>query len=301
MTPMESLQKTASTPTEQLIALAASVPPRQVDLSSWDLLEARSSLETRWRPALWLGFCAAVALGWGLGLLMKHRPAAAHEVTGVELVASPDAQWVQDTAGTVSLKAGRLVASRVGDALIRLETPHVSMQAHRSRFLAEVVAGGTFLSVEEGEVVVRVGEAIHHVRAGQSLLWPPSPEIPPQLLQQAAPETNCSEGSEGGLVDCLKAEASGSSLGAQAALFELGSLQVRSGHSSDAIEVWRQSLQRFPTGVLHPEVRVALLVELIRSRRFAEAEHVAREFELTCPDDPRREGVAILRMKAAQR
>lgn len=301
MTPMESLRKTANTPSERLIALAASILPRQIDVATWDVLQARSSVEARSRPALWLGFCAAVAVGWGLGLLI-HRPhAAQHETQTAELVASPDAEWTQDASGTVALSAGRLMVSRAGDALIRLETPHVIVQAQRSRFLAEIVLGGTFLSVEEGDVIVRVGETTHHVHAGQSFLWPPSPEIPSQLLQQTTPETGCSEESEGGLHQCLEAEASGTSLHAQAALFELGSLQVRSGHAEEAIDVWRESLQRFPQGVLHPEVRVALLVELIRARRFAEAEDVASEFEKVCPEDPRREAVALLRMKATRR
>ena len=70
-------------------------------------------------------------------------------------------------------------------------------------------------------------------------------------------------------------------------------LEAKAGRSDGAIDAWRQSLKRFPDGVLHPEVRLALLVELVRARRFAEAEVVAREFEVACADDPRRTAAAV--------
>ncbi len=70
-------------------------------------------------------------------------------------------------------------------------------------------------------------------------------------------------------------------------LYELGVLELKQGNRADALAAWTTSLSRFPSGVLHPEVRLALLVELTKERRFTEALSVARAFETACADDPR--------------
>ena len=187
---------------------------------------------------------------------------------------------------------------RASAALVRIETPHAVLEVSQSRFLAEVITSGTSIVVEEGQVVLRAGASTRVVRAGESILWPPSPQIPVALLAAPAPtEARCAATPAGELRGCLEAEAATSSLDAQAAIYELGVLEAKSGRSELAIAAWEQSLRRFPEGVLHPEVRLALLVELVRARRFSEAEAIARGFEATCAGDPRRAEVATLRAR----
>lgn len=92
-------------------------------------------------------------------------------------------------------------------------------------------------------------------------------------------------------------EAKGDSLRAQAALYELGSVEVQEGELEAGLRSWRASLTRFPQGVLHPEVRLAVLIELIKARRFTDAREAARDFESSCPGDPRAADVEALRQR----
>ena len=294
MTTLPPLLKTAATEAEQLVARAASVPPRPVDPASWDELVARAAMRPARDARLIPAFMLAVAAGVGV-VLMFSRPAPLPSVqTGVQLVATAGTKWTQSSASTVVLSAGRLSMVRAGK--VRIETPHAVIEAHQSRFLAEVVSSGTTLIVEEGEVVLRAGSVTRIVRAGESLIWPPSPEIPARLLETApVVEERCSTSPVGERRSCLETEAATTSLDAQAALYELGVLEAKSGRSERAIEAWQQSLRRFPDGVLHPEVRLALLVELVRARRFVEAETAAHDFEKVCADDPRRTEVGTLK------
>ena len=298
MTPFPPLAQTAQTPAERLIAQAASVDARPLDAASWDELLAHSALrggEDKGR--LVLGFAFAAAVGLGLVLLVSPaRPEIPAQNPGVQVVVSIGAKWTQPSANTVILSAGRLALTRASEQPVRIETPFAVIEAQRSRFLAEVVKSGTFLSVEEGEVVLRAGSSSQVVHAGQTLFWPPAPAIPVQLLvEPPQTEARCAGSPLGARRDCLVAEAATSSLDAQAALYELGVLEAKSGHSERAVEAWEQSLRRFPSGVLHPEVRLALLVELVRARRFSEAERVAEEFEVACADDGRRAEVSTLK------
>lgn len=298
MTRFPPLAQTAQTQAERLVAQASSVPARPLDAPSWDELVARAALrggEDRGRLVFGFGF--AVAMGLGLvWLVTPARPQAPAANPGVQVVVSNGARWTQPSASTVILSEGRLAMTQASDKPVRIETPHAVIEAQRSRFLAEVVKSGTFLSVEEGEVVLRAGSSSRVVRAGQSLLWPPAPAIPVKLLVEPTPtEERCAGSPLGARRDCLVAEAATRSLDAQAALYELGVLEAKSGHSERAVEAWEQSLRRFPSGVLHPEVRLALLVELVRARRFSEAERVAEEFEVACADDGRRAEVSTLK------
>lgn len=298
MTRFPPLAQTAQTQAERLVAQAASVPARPLDAASWDGLVARSALrggEDRGRLVFGFGFAVAVGLGL-VWLVTPARPQPPVANSGVQVVVSRGARWTQPSASTVVLSEGRLAMTQASDKPLRIETPHAVIEAQRSRFLAEVVKSGTFLSVEEGEVVLRAGSSSRVVHAGESLLWPPAPAIPVQLLVEPTPtEARCAGSPLGARRDCLVAEAATSSLDAQAALYELGVLEAKSGHSERAVEAWEQSLRRFPSGVLHPEVRLALLVELVRARRFSEAERVAEEFEVACADDGRRAEVSTLK------
>ncbi len=294
MTNFPPLSKTATTQAEQLVARAASVPSRPVDPASWDELVAhaamRPTLDARLIPAFLLAVAAGVCV-----VLLSSRPAPIPPAQpGLQLVATARTKWTQTSPSTVVLSAGRLSMVRAGE--VRIETPHAVIEAHQSRFLAEVISSGTSLVVEEGEVVLRSGSVTRIVRAGESLIWPPSPEIPAGLLETPPfVEERCSTSPAGERRGCLEAEAAASSLDAQAALYELGVLEAKNGHSERAIEAWQQSLRRFPGGVLHPEVRLALLIELVRARRFTEAEFTAQDFEKACADDPRRAEVGTLK------
>ena len=171
-------------------------------------------------------------------------------------------------------------------------------EVSRSRFLAEVVAGGTMVRVEEGEVILRAGSVTRTIKAGESLTWPPAPTIPTQLLEAPpAPESSCGSLGLEARRECLRREATSDSLQAQAALYELGLVEARQGALDASLRAWRESLERFPEGVLHPEVRLAVLIELVKARRFADAQEAARDFEAHCAGDPRRADVEVLRQQ----
>lgn len=307
MTPFPPLSQTAATEAERLVAHAASVTARPIDKASWDELMARAAMQPRRDGRLIPAFLVAVAVGVAVVLLVagegpRSSRGESRDPPGVQLIASAGAKWTQLSPSTVTLSTGRLAMTKAEPMPVRIETPHAVIEARMSRFLAEVIRSGTALSVDEGEVVLRSGSVTRVVRAGEALVWPPAPQIPARLLETAAvAEPRCAGSPDGERRGCLQAEAAASSLDAQAALYELGVLEAKSGRSESAIEAWQQSLTRFPEGVLHPEVRLALLVELVRARRFAEAEVVAREFETACPDDPRRGEVATLSLSLRER
>ncbi len=292
MSPPRPLRHAASTPAERQVALAAGVSPRPLDRSGWDEVLARSALAAPRPSRLAPAFALSVALGAALVLLL--RPAPPPAVAPVQLAVAEDVDWAWAPSGAVTLRVGRMRVS--GGETVRLETPDAVLVASRARFLAEVTAAGTFLSVEEGEVTLRAGEVVRVVRAGEALSWPPAPDIPLPLLAPVSPApSRCDALDAAARPSCLRAEAAGDSLEAQAALFELGVLELGRGHAPEAVAAWRESLRRFPDGVLHPEVRLALLVELVRLRRFTEADEVATGFEASCADDPRLGDVVALR------
>lgn len=291
MTPLEPIATTPRTDAERLIAQAASIVPRDVDPGAFDELVAHAALN---RPSAWRlvpAFAIAAAVG---ALLVLAWPGARAELP-VQLVASSGAAWNQRD-GVVTLQNGRLSVARAGASVVRIETPHVSIEARNSRFLAEVISSGTSLVVEEGEVVLRAGSTTRVVKAGESVVWPPTPEIPSALLETTAPAAEkCSSATDASRRDCLEGEAKGASLDAQAALFELGALESREGRLTRALDAWDTSLRRFPDGVLHPEVRLRRLVLLVQARRFSEAQLAAEDFERACPEDPRLADVRVLR------
>ncbi len=291
MTPLEPIATKARTDAERLIAEAASIAPREVDPRAFDDLVARAALH---RPGAWR-LVPAFALAAAVGAVLVLAWPTARAPLPVQLVASSDAAWKQRD-GVVTLQTGRLSVARAGASVVRIETPHVSLEARNSRFLAEVIASGTSLIVEEGEVVLRAGSMTRVVKAGESVVWPPTPEIPSALLETTAPAAEkCSDAPAASHRDCLVGEAQGSSLDAQAALFELGALESREGRLARALDAWNTSLRRFPDGVLHPEVRLRRLVLLVQARRFSEAQLAAEEFERACPEDPRLADVRALR------
>jgi hypothetical protein len=192
------------------------------------------------------------------------------------------------SAEAVALESGRLTVSKPHGRLVRVRTPDVELEATNARFLAEVTTSGTTVVVEEGDVVVRTATGARVVHAGEALTWPPAPEIPAALEPGAPMPGGRCQGDEPALRACLELELKGASVDAEAAAWELGALEARAGHSTRAVEVWQAALSRFPDGVLGPELRLALVVELVKARRFGEAAQHARAFSAAWPDDPRR-------------
>ncbi len=121
------------------------------------------------------------------------------------------------------------------------------------------------------------------------------PGQPQRVPLGFTPDRACGRVAPGERVGCLKHEALGSGLSAEAALYELGLVEAKAGNREQAIAAWDESLRRFPDGVLGPEAHLSLLVGLTESRRFGRAIAVAKDFEARFPEDPRRAEVAQLR------
>ncbi|MDP1825867.1 MAG: FecR domain-containing protein [Archangium sp.] len=294
MTPPTRLSDGAQTPAEHQIALAASVEASPLRADGWDDLMARAVLArppvARLIPAFVLSFMC------GVGLVVALRPVQPPPSPGTVVLATAASRWSSPAPNEVTLQSGRLWMTTPSDEPLLIRTPDVVLEVTRSRFLAEVVSGGTTIQVDEGQVVLRANEVVRVVRSGESLTWPPAPVIPGPLLELApASESRCSSLDATASRACLRSEADGNSLAAQAALYELGVAEVKRGALEEGLQVWRESLERFPGGVLHPEVRLALLIELVKARRFSEAREAATDFELQCAADPRLLAVASLR------
>ncbi len=273
------------TPGQKLVALTAEVHPREVDVvQGWTrVLVATAKPRRDWRlvPA----FFGSVALG---ALLMTVLRPAAPSGPRPEVVAASNARWELKN-GEVVVGLGKVT---IGAKAATIATPHLKFQVVNGRVAADVSAERTMLLVEEGEVVMRSGARLSK---GTKLGWPPAPDIAPSLRAPPTAGTVCSDIADDQRAECLELESQGDGLQAQAALYELGQLHAREQRPADALGAWQRSLSRFPSGVLHPEVRLAVLLELTRQQRFPEAETAARAFEAECQGDPRIADVARLR------
>lgn len=294
MTSPRRLLDEARTRSEEVIARAASVPPHPLRPDGWDEVMTRALTRSPGAARLVPAFLLSFLLG--AGLVIAFRPATPTPAAPTNVAyASPGSRWSALAPDEVSLQSGRLFVTRPSGATLRIRTPDAVLDVSRSRFLAEVVTGGTMVQVEEGEVVLRSGNVTRTVKAGESLTWPPAPAIPKQLLEAPRLSTSGCESPEPARRECLRREAVGESLQAQAALFELGSVEAGRGDLDASLRTWRESLERFPEGVLHPEVRLAVFIELVRARRFSEARAAAQDFEAHCAGDPRSGDVEALR------
>lgn len=279
----EGVSPTADASTRRAAALVeqtAAITPRPVELANgWERVLGSA---TRPQPSgLVLALCglaAALAGVLATASVMKSR-------TSPVVVATSGTQWRPERDGAVQLQRGRVQTVR--RVSLRLESPQVSLVAKECSFAAEVISEGTRVTVFEGEAVVRGAEGTERVvKAGESVLWPAAPMVAASLTAQvpASPEATCSD------APCLEAIARGDNLRAEVALFELARRQPER-----SVDWLRASLARFPEGVLVPEVRLALLAELVKQRRFAEALETARAFEASASEDPRVDDVRALR------
>jgi hypothetical protein len=282
------LLDSAHTQAEQVIATAASVEPRALDRGTWDEITQRALSRRPSMLQLVPAFAVSALVGVVLVLALRPQVPPSPTPRAAELVTTAGARWALLSAEEVSLESGRLTVLRANGSRLRIRTPDAVLESANARFLAEVFGATTSITVEEGEVVVRTEAGSRTLVAKEALRWTSAPVIPATLVAGAPSADGACHGLENDAQRrCLEAEASGDSLEAQAALYELASLQVRTGESESAVVVLRQSLERFPSGVLDPEVRVALTLELVKLERYPEAQRAARDFTRLYPSDPR--------------
>ncbi|MBL8954395.1 MAG: outer membrane protein assembly factor BamD [Myxococcaceae bacterium] len=230
--------------------------------------------------------------------VVVEKPAPAPEPVVVEpeptqenkdVVASSGAVWSTPLEGTFKLERGRVEVAPHAEAYT-VTTPEVSVVATNARYAADVTEAGTVVRVLEGEVEVFSFATKQPVimRAGEERTF--ATFAPPSALDVVPPEVSspaCARHSLDQRVACLQLEAKGQGMKAQAALYEAAYLQSRAGSPASAELLLRESLRRFPNGVLHPEARLALIKALEAQHRRAQAAEVARDFLEVCPDDPR--------------
>lgn len=297
MTTPRRLLEAPQTAADEVVALAASVPARALEAGGWEHVTARALLRgpsgLRLLPAFAVSTLAGVLLVLAVRPLVRSTP---------DVVAAPETRWAKVSSDEVSLEAGRLTVRPQRGRGVRVKTPHVTIEASSSKFLAEVTRAGTTVLVEEGDVLVRAFGLERRVAAGASFTWPVPVEIPVALQVEAPAEATTCQGSPQLIRHCLEAEAQGASLSAEAAAYELGALEVRSGDLDAAERAWRDSLARFPDGVLAPEVTLSLALELVRAGRLDDATQGLRQFLARWPADPRGDDVmALLRSIEAVR
>jgi hypothetical protein len=277
----------------ELVELAAKVPPRQVDVGTgWDAIIDRAMRTPRGRPLPLSAFAIAALLVVG-GLQFVVRQGTVGNFAP-RVVASQGAQWHREGDGALILTLGRLEISRPKGQVI-LHSPHVTVIAVNARFLADTTSAATRIEVYEGEVIVRHEDSGVVVQPGDSRIWPDAPAMPQALVPPSMPPERCAD--ELGIQRraCLWQQIEMPGLVAQAALFELGVFELKEGNDKMAEVAWKKSLERFPEGVLAPEVRLSLLGELHKQKRFTEAAEMAREFEKASPEDPRTPELAKFR------
>ena len=274
-------------------ALVAAVEPAPVDLARWRLVE-EGLIQRRQQRRLIVAFVGAVTLGIvGTVALSPRAP------TQAPFQATANTVWATTADGAVRLDKG-LLAHRPTRSTppVTVVTPDVSIQTNHAQFLADVSDNGTDVSVDEGEVSVRAKDGVVRVlREREAGRWLRVMAAVPSLTPVEPTDAPCADLSDSAKVACLERETAGSGLAAQAALFELALVKSKRGDSSEAAAVWAQSLARFPEGVLHPEVRLALMLELLKSGRTTEAEAVAAQFLVRCATDSRSADVKALRAR----
>jgi hypothetical protein len=289
--PLRWSEQPDAAPARRWVARTAEIAPRPVELEAgWRAVLAGAARPQRdWRlvPALLLSMTVG-ALGV-LAVWPKLRPPPVFQVQAAE-----DARWHVE-GGEVVIDTGHAVFQGGSAEALKVATPHLHLEVLNGRVAADVARARTVLWVQEGDVVVRTADGQRRLKAGASLSWPPAADISERLTPAPAAHPVCEKSPPEGLLSCLELESRGTSLRAEEALYELGLLHAQRGEPGQAIDTWRGSLERFPEGVLHPEVRLALMVALAQEQRAAEAVDVAESFERLCADDPRVVEVVRLR------
>ena len=265
------------------LAAAAEVPP--FDQAS--RLRVRRALVDRPAPSqglrLALVFAASLLLGVGATWLII-RPGPARESTSPQVVASPGAVLRPITNG-VELREGRITIATTTPVTVL--TPQLEVQVQRGRAAVEVARGASMVQWLEGVTVVRrqgrevtlvPGERLHSDDARLTVLR--------ELVPEAPAETTCDGGDVEG---CLTRVSTGGDVSAQAALLRLAlrAVERRDWRSADAVA--RQSLGRFPEGVLVPELHLVRFEALRQLKQGAAARAEASWYlanQATAPSAP---------------
>lgn len=227
--------------------------------------------------------------------VVEEAPAPAEEEAPApaqgpkDVVVASGAIWSQPSEAALKLDRGSIEVKPHAETYT-VTTPEVSLASTNARYAADVTEAGTVVRVFEGELAVVAFASRQQVTltAGEERTFSAGPA--PSALDVVPPAVSspaCARYSVEQRVACLTNEARGEGLRAQAALYEAAYLQVRAGRAAGAELTLRESLRRFPQGVLHPEVRLSLIKALTAQRRLSEAGEVGRDFLTACPEDPR--------------
>jgi hypothetical protein len=181
----------------------------------------------------------------------------------------------------VRLDRGHLaasVASRQPDEPLAVLTPQLSVFVVGTRFSVDVDQDVTSVVVEEGRVRVEREQRVLYLSAGETVR-----SDDPRLVGDAPAVPCAGERTLIGRRACLTREAAGPGLAAENALFALGVLERgQSDGRARAIVHLRDHQRRFPSGVLAPEVALALTDLLVadghREQACAELAAFARRF-----------------------
>lgn len=300
----------------RLTADGSAVRPMTADQREelWRTLtwRARSPRRSVWRPLLVVATTAALVLVWAARTpgpdqtkvarkVAPNVPAASIGGTGRpqarvvhlgnrgELELRADAQLTlpprvdANQRGTyrVRLEHGQLAAAvgpRGADEPLAVETPQLAVIVVGTRFSVEVSDDLTSVAVTEGRVRVERGARAVFLSAGEAI------RSDDPRLADAAPAP-C----PGSLDDrraCLRRRADGQGLPAENALLALGLLERGPGADRErALALFREYQRRFPTGVLAPEVALAITTALAADGRAAQACAEADAFARRFPAD----------------
>jgi TolA-binding protein len=213
--------------------------------------------------------------------------------------ASPGSQWTKGRSGVIRLEAGHFEAKASPQLPQRLQTPEVTVVATQARFATDVTEQGTTVAVFEGTAEVSTARAKATLHAGQTRHWGAEPQPPREIEVQpidfgtvAIADGTCRHVESLGLrLTCLATEAKGGDLKAQAAVFQQAELLTEAHRPAGAAEALRDSLRRFPDGVLAPEVQLSLMRLLAEQQDYDGAIEAGSAFLKSNPDDPRVEEV----------
>ncbi len=203
------------------------------------------------------------------------------------VVVASGAMWSSPSPNALELDLGRVEVKPHAQPYT-VTTPEVTLSSTNARYAADVTEVGTTVRVFEGDVEVFNGRDRVTLSAGEERTFRTGPA--PSALDVVPPAVSspaCARYSLEQRVACLSNEGRGVGLRAQAALYEAAYLQAKAGRAAGAELTLRESLRRFPRGVLHPEVRMALIKALVAQGRLGEAGDVGRDFLSECAEDPR--------------
>lgn len=187
----------------------------------------------------------------------------------------------------VLLEVGRLAATvgpRGSDEPLTVVTPELSVAVVGTRFSVSTSQGISEVAVEEGKVRVEKGQRIVFLTAGGSIRSD-DPRLTDAQTGLAFPCLG--EPEIAARRACLVRESQGHGIAAENALLELGLLERNQAGNrrlapGGALASLREYQRRFPTGILAPEVAIAITSTLAQAgdlgKACAEADAFLRRF-----------------------